>query len=134
MANISRRRWLAALMGMLAFLLAGLVMPRTVAAQGCCSTYNVLVQNSVPNSCYPLVVTTTWANGISGTSAHTAPGIVTVAAPNPPGCWQTLTALIINGVSVPPPFTGQTVNLGGGCVVSIGILSTAGGCITIVIF
>ncbi|MBS1913346.1 MAG: hypothetical protein JST22_15265 [Bacteroidetes bacterium] len=134
MADISRRRWLAALIGMLALLLAGLAMPRTAAAQGCCGTYNVLVQNTVPNSCYPLTAVTTWANGISGATTQTAPGIVTVTAPNPPGCWQTLTGLVINGVSVPPPFTGQTVNLGGGCIVSIGIFSTAGGCITIVVF
>lgn len=107
----------------------------TQATAQCCTRYNVLIQNTVPATCFPLKVTTAWSSLLLNTTGHTAPGLVTVPAPNPPGCWGTLVGLSINGVVVPPPFTGQTVDLGGGCKVSVGILSDAvGGCITIVIF
>lgn len=113
---------------------AALATPRQASAQ-CCKTYNVLIQNTVPATCFPLKVTTAWSSLLIHTTGHLGPGLVTETAPNPPGCWGTLVGLSINGVAVPPPFTGQTVDLGGGCKVSVGIISDAvGGCITIVIF
>ncbi len=107
---------------------------REAAAQ-CCKQYGVYIQNTVPAACLPLTVTASFSNFTTNTSTHNAYGLTQFTAPNPPGCWGTLVGLSINGVPVPPPFTGQTVDIGGGCKISVGIISDAvNGCITIVLF
>lgn len=105
----------------------------TASAQvGCCPTYAVTIQPSLPATCYPIRVDTRWSNGLTGTSTHTAPGTIIVTAPNPPGCWLSpLTGLAINGVGIPlpaiiPPCIGP-INIGG-CSYTICFLRSASGC------
>ncbi len=130
----NRTRIAAFICATLLVAVAAVATPKEATAQ-CCTRYSVLVQNTIPAACFPLKVTTAWSSLLLHTTGHTAPGLVTEIAPTPPGCWGTLVGLSINGVAVPPPFTGQTVDLGGGCKVSVGILSDAvNGCITIVLF
>lgn len=134
MTHSTLRTRIAAVACTLLFMVAALAaMSTTAAAQvGCCPTYAVTIQPSVPASCYPIQVDTRWSNGIGGTSTHTAPGTIIVTAPIIPGCWLSpLTGLAINGVPIPlpaiiPPCIGPITI--GGCTYTICFLRSASGC------
>jgi len=105
------------------------------ASAQCCPTYTAQVNTTVPAGCFPMVITTTWSNGISGSTAHAVPNSVVVAAPVPPGCWLfPIVAITINGVGVPVPALGTCVPAALPCgVVKVCVLLDPTGCPMIVV-